>query len=739
MADDSMNRINELPDSIIVHIISFMEVDEAVATSVLSRRWGHQWRYSPSLHFPLFCEVAVINKTLNQYHAKQLQTLFIEFDVFGHPSQWLDFAIDRKVQDITVCGNDDYYNSTLFRVPDSMFSYPSLQALTLDNCEIYPPSDIKCADSLRLLSLKNVFPVDGALNCLLSKFRCLRTLELLISYDCETFEVPLSSISLYQSLQALKLENCRIYPSSDINYFDSLKVLSLKNVRLFDGTLDCLLSKCPFLQTLELSISFDENIDVPNSVFSYPSLQALTLSNCNIHPPLGIKCCDSIKHLSLTDVRSFDGAIDCLLSKFQSLKTLELQVYVDGKTERFQIPDSVFSLQSLHALTLHYCQIHPPSDIRCFDSLEELTLYNVTCFNGALDCLLSKYRRLNTIFIDSTRCKNFDVPESIFSSPFLQDLTLQNCRISPPSDIQCFESLKHLSLQSGKPFDGDLNCLLSKCRHLQTLELQDYSNDGPVNFSLDLPDLQNLTICYNSHILKIDSSKLRVLVLSGAVVEKIDIQSALHLEEVRFGILSGSKHANYLGDIAQHSMENIKTLFLTEQILDMYNRHYTNGRRIAFINLKEVHLVRVEWDRTTYSDIVRFFCDCPSLEKIQMNFSDTCHSSGGWGKKEWVKGIQKEDGRLTSEFCNENFLGHLRMIKMMDVSHDRWQFGLMKYLLGKASVLEVLHIKLNGIYGSEKWTIQDKQESMIECIHKWPKASPNAIVDIVQYVPCFDH
>ncbi|KAL5727582.1 hypothetical protein ACHQM5_000764 [Ranunculus cassubicifolius] len=738
MAEDSMDYIDELPDSIIVHIISFMEVDEAVATSVLSKRWRHQWRFSPSLRFPRFFEVAVVDRCINQYQPKQLQTLSIEFDVFGHPSQWLDFAIDRKVEYLTVCGNGNgnYYNLTLFRVPVSMFSYPSLQALTLDNCEIYPPSEIKCADSLRLLSLKNVFPVDGALNCLLSKFRCLRTLELLISYDCETFEVPLSSISLYQSLQALKLENCRIYPSSDINYFDSLKVLSLKSVRLFDGALDYLLSKCPFLQTLELSISFDENIDVPNSVFSYPSLQVLTLSNCNIHPPLSIKYCDSIKHLTLKNVRSFDGAIDCLLSKFQSLKTLELQVYVDGKKERFQILDSVFSLQSLHALTLHYCQIYPPSDIKCFDSLEQLTLYNVTCFNGAL---LSKFRRLHTIFIDSTRCKKFDVPESIFSSPFLQDLTLKNCRISPPSDIQCFESLKRLSLQSGKPFDGDLNCLLSKCRYVQTLELQDYSNDGPVNFSLALPDLQNLTICYNSHILKIDAPKLRVLVISGAVVEKIDIQSALHLEEVRFRILSGSMHANYLGDIVERSMANIKTLYLTEQTLDIYKRHYTNRRRITFVSLKEFHLISVERFRTRYSDVVRFFCDCPSLEKIQMNFEDTCHSSGGWGKREWEEGIQKEDGRLTSEFCNENFLGHLRMIKMMDVSHDRWQFGLMKYLLGKARVLEVLHIKIHGIYGNAEWSVEDKQESMIESIHTWPKASPNAIMDIVRYVPRFHH
>ncbi|KAL5727492.1 hypothetical protein ACHQM5_000682 [Ranunculus cassubicifolius] len=724
-----MDRINDLPDSILLHILSFLEVDEAVATSVLSKQWRDQWRFNPSLHFPSFCQVAVVDRTLNQYHAKQLQTLFIEFDIFGHPSEWLDFAIDRKVEDITVRSKDGYYRPAPFRVPSSMFSYPCLQALTLDNCQIYPPDDIKCVDSLRRLSLKNVLFVDGVLSCLLSKFHCLQTLELTIS-DCKKFEVPLSCISRYRSLQALTLEDIRICPCSDIDYFDSLKLLSLKSVDTYDGALECLLSKCPSLKILELSFSSDKKIDVPNAIFSYPSLQALTLSNCNIHPPLDIKCCDSLKHLTLKDVRSFDGAIDCLLSEFHSLQTL----YVDGKNKKIHIPASAFSSQSLHTLTLRYCQISPPSDTKCLDSLEQFTLYDVTCFDGALDCLLSKFDHLQTIFVHgkSTTSEEFNVPESIFSSPFLQDLTLISCRISSPSHIKCSESLKCLSLKWVTPVGGVIDCLLSKCRRLQTLELGVlYSNDEPVEFCMALPDLRSLSIGYKSRTVKIDAPKLQHLTISGGVVEKIDIQSAPQLEEVRFTALAGSEHANYLGAIAQHNAANIKTLYFTEQILEIYKKHYKNGRTIVFNNLKEFHLVSVEWRRSTYSDVVGFFRHCPSLEEIRMNFQDTFYASGGWGKEEWETGIQIEDGRLTSEFGDENFLGHLRILKMVDVSHSRWQFGLIKFLLKKASVLEVLHIKLYGIYGDEEWSVQDKQESMIKCIRTWPKKSPNAIMDIV--------
>lgn len=46
-----IDRLGELPDSLLIHILSFLNVKEAGRTSVLSKRWEFLWAQLPRLLF----------------------------------------------------------------------------------------------------------------------------------------------------------------------------------------------------------------------------------------------------------------------------------------------------------------------------------------------------------------------------------------------------------------------------------------------------------------------------------------------------------------------------------------------------------------------------------------------------------------------------------------------------------------------------------------------------------------
>lgn len=54
--EESLDRISTLPDSIICHILSFLPLNVAAGTSVLSTRWKYFFASTPNLHFSHFRE-----------------------------------------------------------------------------------------------------------------------------------------------------------------------------------------------------------------------------------------------------------------------------------------------------------------------------------------------------------------------------------------------------------------------------------------------------------------------------------------------------------------------------------------------------------------------------------------------------------------------------------------------------------------------------------------------------------
>ncbi|XP_057444498.1 F-box/FBD/LRR-repeat protein At3g26920-like [Lotus japonicus] len=105
------DRISNLPDPILCHILSFLPTEEAIATSVLCKRWKPLWRSVPTLEF--FCHsrfittelflqsvnVVILSRDQNQpIHKFQLTYNFCDSVDPVNFELWVNTTVKRSLQ-----------------------------------------------------------------------------------------------------------------------------------------------------------------------------------------------------------------------------------------------------------------------------------------------------------------------------------------------------------------------------------------------------------------------------------------------------------------------------------------------------------------------------------------------------------------------------------------------------------------------------------------------------------------
>ncbi|PWA90651.1 F-box domain, cyclin-like protein [Artemisia annua] len=160
------NRISNLPDDVIHHILSFLDIKYVVQTSALSRKWRNLWTTTLHinlnsdlfLNLPKFAEF-VKHALSDPENHKQLSAVdliytgavtesIIEFIV--------NYAYTRNIQRLSVM----LLNPKSLQIPEYFFSSESLKHLTLSANNIYSYCCIQNSDwdfpSLETLSLTNI-------------------------------------------------------------------------------------------------------------------------------------------------------------------------------------------------------------------------------------------------------------------------------------------------------------------------------------------------------------------------------------------------------------------------------------------------------------------------------------------------------------------------------------------------------------------------------------------------------
>ena len=160
---DNSDRISNLPDSLLCHILSFLPTKEVVATTILSNRWKPLWALVPTLDFkdnPL------------QKHSKRVLALHITPLLWNFTLAWYSpcdsFHLDTWIHAAIVCNVEQLnleiylnghnnYNERHFKLPRSVYSCKTVVVMELTGGILLDPPPSFRFPTLKSLHLCEFF------------------------------------------------------------------------------------------------------------------------------------------------------------------------------------------------------------------------------------------------------------------------------------------------------------------------------------------------------------------------------------------------------------------------------------------------------------------------------------------------------------------------------------------------------------------------------------------------------
>lgn len=233
----NMSNICELCDDLLVKILSLVKTKDAVATSLLSKRWLSLWKLVPRLEYSTRLYVSgstFMNNFLLLSKAPVLETMHLWLGDDCEPEEhekWVNIAVARHVRDLELLHYRWHLRPMPF--PRSLFTCKGLVVLRLKEVVIWDIPSTIFLQSLKTLSLLCVRFVSGdeLVHRLLSACPILETLVVrrwLQDYVTSfTIAVP--------SLQSLRIM-CRPDGHEEIDDREYIiNAPSLKTLKVFDN------------------------------------------------------------------------------------------------------------------------------------------------------------------------------------------------------------------------------------------------------------------------------------------------------------------------------------------------------------------------------------------------------------------------------------------------------------------------------------------------------------------------
>ncbi|XP_010507020.2 PREDICTED: putative FBD-associated F-box protein At1g55030 [Camelina sativa] len=268
------DRISELPEALILQILSLLPTKLSIATSVLSKQWQSRWKMLPKLKFDCCrgLELGNVFRTLLSHNAPVLQSFHLNVRL-GTCNSVLDtgiitgLALARNVRELVL----EVESDTFFTFPRCLYNCETLETLKLKTrAAITDVPSTVCMKSLRTLHLDGVdFNDDDSVLNLLSGCPNLENLE--VHRDLGT------SVKTY-IIAVPSLQRLSIYNNYRGNQHYVISAPSLKYLKIlwFNAPESCLIQNVPEL--VEASLTNLDNIIDENLLGSLTSVKRLSLA-----------------------------------------------------------------------------------------------------------------------------------------------------------------------------------------------------------------------------------------------------------------------------------------------------------------------------------------------------------------------------------------------------------------------------------------------------------------------------
>ncbi|KAL2934562.1 hypothetical protein RDABS01_017681 [Bienertia sinuspersici] len=304
----SQDRITMLPDELLIHILSYLPLKQAVGTAALSKRWRNLWTKIPKLTFDAYNMfgrelsyveqrlktlqfVRLVNGVINQLNSPLLDISAVSGyyelsgEVVSHINHWVLFALEHNVHNLNVHFRKGSTIGSWFFPPqlaNNQTSHYCLSQLRLGGCEVVP--SVSGFKNLKLVSLTSIVVTDQAFEDLVSNSLLLEDLFVCSAEKLTSIRIPKSLVCLkflhiYLCHDLLNLEvnsenlTSFTYIGPKLSFsFNNISKLLVLRLGWIDNAFSQLMSKNSMLNTLILDLDlFFEKFDM-----DYEILPALT-------------------------------------------------------------------------------------------------------------------------------------------------------------------------------------------------------------------------------------------------------------------------------------------------------------------------------------------------------------------------------------------------------------------------------------------------------------------------------